>query len=436
MVKPLTKPPLPEGPVKNLQDALHDLHHRAGWPSLRSMARGVGCSHTTLSKLFRTPQLLSWESLERVVGFLRGDPERFRALWYEATGGPRPAMRMVGGERAHRPVPAPRAELRLLKSPAPDPSPDALTRLGKPLCGASHGDFTESLDRFEDALLELAAGAVLREAPEATRVGGGMHLIELDGRSFVLKLRADLQRDRTLRITVQDPRHRALGEPDIYTHHGIPLAESVGRFDVVRLTVPRALGREKSGLMRARLADVFATTYARLAAQTANALACLETAFDRAALDVLRDATEAGLAAPDRSAVWLLVVSRQRLAYAVDQEVVRRVLAAIAASDPVVSPAIAAFRVLTEGARFDDERVRRALRTMSPATVGTLDGARGRVAELLAHVQPGEEVVRVDPVATSDRVSLLVACPERIGDQVASALDPVRSRFRHLTARY
>ena len=35
----LVKPEVPAGPVRVLFDELHDLHHRAGWPSLRDIAQ-------------------------------------------------------------------------------------------------------------------------------------------------------------------------------------------------------------------------------------------------------------------------------------------------------------------------------------------------------------------------------------------------------------
>ena len=35
----LPRPDLPPGPRRDLSEALHDLHHRAGWPSLRTLAR-------------------------------------------------------------------------------------------------------------------------------------------------------------------------------------------------------------------------------------------------------------------------------------------------------------------------------------------------------------------------------------------------------------
>ena len=53
----LPRPDLAAGPHHDLNDALHDLHHRAGWPSLRTLARMTGVSHTTVSKAFSTVTL-------------------------------------------------------------------------------------------------------------------------------------------------------------------------------------------------------------------------------------------------------------------------------------------------------------------------------------------------------------------------------------------
>jgi hypothetical protein len=38
----LPRPDLRPGSHRDLVDALHDLHHRAGWPSLRVLAAAAG----------------------------------------------------------------------------------------------------------------------------------------------------------------------------------------------------------------------------------------------------------------------------------------------------------------------------------------------------------------------------------------------------------
>ncbi len=83
----LPRPDLQPGPHRDLVDALHGLHHRAGWPSLRVLARGAGCSPTTVSAVFSSPRLPTWGVLELLVEAMGGDVEPFRELW-QAAGSP------------------------------------------------------------------------------------------------------------------------------------------------------------------------------------------------------------------------------------------------------------------------------------------------------------------------------------------------------------
>jgi tetratricopeptide (TPR) repeat protein len=80
---------VPDGPVRVLFDQLHELHHRAGWPSLREMAKEVGCSHTTVSVAFSGPAAPRWGLLELIVETLGGDTDRFHELWLAASGVPK-----------------------------------------------------------------------------------------------------------------------------------------------------------------------------------------------------------------------------------------------------------------------------------------------------------------------------------------------------------
>ncbi|HEX5918077.1 MAG TPA: ATP-binding protein [Nocardioides sp.] len=88
------------GPSRALNDALHDLHHRAGWPSLRVLARETGVSHTTVSKTFSQPALPSWGTVELLVEAMGGDATEFRDLWLAASSpaddGGRPVSRIAG----------------------------------------------------------------------------------------------------------------------------------------------------------------------------------------------------------------------------------------------------------------------------------------------------------------------------------------------------
>ena len=96
----LPRPDLPPGPGRDLNDALHDLHHRAGWSSLRALARETGVSHTTISHVFSAPRLPTWGVVELLVEALRGDSSRFHDLWLAASSSAvdvaRPAPRLAG----------------------------------------------------------------------------------------------------------------------------------------------------------------------------------------------------------------------------------------------------------------------------------------------------------------------------------------------------
>jgi tetratricopeptide (TPR) repeat protein len=81
----LPRPDLPPGPHRDLAAELHELHHRAGWPSLRALARGTGVSHTTVSKTFSRPLVPSWGTLELLVEAMGGDTAHFHDLWLAAS---------------------------------------------------------------------------------------------------------------------------------------------------------------------------------------------------------------------------------------------------------------------------------------------------------------------------------------------------------------
>jgi tetratricopeptide (TPR) repeat protein len=80
----LPRPDLPPGPQRDLNDALHELHHRAGWPSLRTLAKAAGCSHTTVSTVFSSSRLPAWGLVELLVEAMDGDTAAFRELWVAA----------------------------------------------------------------------------------------------------------------------------------------------------------------------------------------------------------------------------------------------------------------------------------------------------------------------------------------------------------------
>jgi tetratricopeptide (TPR) repeat protein len=103
----LPRPDVPPGDQRDMVDALHRLHHEAGWPSLRTLAREVGCSPTTVSAVFSSPRLPTWGVLELLVECMGGDVAQFHRLWVAASSRSEPGATprpLIAGRRAELPA--------------------------------------------------------------------------------------------------------------------------------------------------------------------------------------------------------------------------------------------------------------------------------------------------------------------------------------------
>ncbi|ANY07763.1 hypothetical protein AFB00_17325 [Pseudonocardia sp. HH130630-07] len=382
--------------------------------------------------------------MHRVVHFLHGDIEQFRSLWYGATGGvppaapagpPSPRPGAADGRVAVRPEPPPAGPVMV----GPDPPSAATLRrrvtrsLDHPLGSASHGDVGAQLDRFEQVLLALCTQAVLDVLDErAEPAAPDVQVLYAGGHRLVLKLRPDLQRERTLRMTLQDVATPDLDAPGVYVDHRTALDGSIGRFDSVCLTLPRTFGTDVLGGVRDHLLVTLRTGYDVLERRAGAALAALQTSFDRALFGKVRDAVAA---LPDGD-VWLLLVTRQRVCLAVSPDVVTRVLRqARALDDPVLAPVQQAYRTLVDPCPLN-VTIRQALNSGQPVATRTGEEPAPRRDDLLRRIfVPGADVAVV-PLAVGERMSILVACPGAAGDGVARALAPLRDTVVRLAEQY
>lgn len=85
----IRREPVPDGPIRDFFDRLHELHRWAGEPSTRSIASSLGkgvISYGTVYSTFRGPQVPRWPHVELIVEALDGDIDVFRRAWVDARG--------------------------------------------------------------------------------------------------------------------------------------------------------------------------------------------------------------------------------------------------------------------------------------------------------------------------------------------------------------
>ncbi|MFJ4850907.1 hypothetical protein [Streptomyces sp. NPDC088733] len=132
----LKRPELPEGPKKELNDALHDLHFRSGLPSVRDLVAQVGgrvAGKSRVHDAFSSGRVPAWGLVELLVEVLADttpgadrarEVKRIHQLWLAASGRTapeRPEAPMFPETKKPSAVPPPRR-------PAPEPQPDAARR--------------------------------------------------------------------------------------------------------------------------------------------------------------------------------------------------------------------------------------------------------------------------------------------------------------------
>ncbi|MER6274546.1 hypothetical protein [Streptomyces sp900105755] len=130
-------PNLPDGPLKELNRELHELHRKAGYPSVRELQEAIGkaASHTKIHHAFTKPKVPSWGVVELAVEALaaqarpRVDPEaevdRFKALWDRASVS-------GSGTADDSQADAARAQIRATEERQPEPVRASGSRLENP----------------------------------------------------------------------------------------------------------------------------------------------------------------------------------------------------------------------------------------------------------------------------------------------------------------
>ncbi|WP_327376495.1 hypothetical protein OG393_22595 [Streptomyces sp. NBC_01216] len=235
----LKRPNLPDGGLKDLNTALHDLHRRAGRPSTRDLAKLIGprvASKSRVYDAFSSDRLPSWGLIqvlaEALCEFIPGsafseEEQRLHGLWLAATGADdnHAPSSQLSAERTipseiEAPTPAPVLALRIEWARPSDLSvqnrralrfivTDALSDIGYGAEGAHRRDMSAgsviSVDaRREDPSLTTATVlATLEDSLHSSGIPGGY-------RGSTLRLLAHL--GPCARPTVLDAQAQAIEE--------------------------------------------------------------------------------------------------------------------------------------------------------------------------------------------------------------------------------
>jgi hypothetical protein len=429
-------PTLPPGTRKQLIDELHDLHHRAGWPSMRRIGRAIGCSHTTVSKVFSAPEPPSWEIVSMVVTTLGGEIDHFQRLWYEATGG-------TGG----RPTPGESAPALagLVASSAPalaglvaSSVPSALStqesllaQLDSLSCLLQAYDVLLRLEWVEEVTLAACRRQLMDDLCSRMDVNGrspGQARLRFGDHVMHVTVQPDLTCSRTLQVSIADeslPMAR-------HTRDEVSLGRHAGRFDRVCIRVPESLGECFIGMCTSRIMALLTSAYEWLGQKLLRSFELLESPFEKEALAILRKCLTGIPAISASGRVFAVTVTNDRVSYAVDSQVVRSVLTE-AQSDPDrwQAPAVVVSDLLFNSIPFESSFSCRAAMERRTIPVEFSRAPYQRIAQnyLLAQTVVHRGPYVLEPLANGRNVLMLVAYPVEMRAALARSVSSARCQL-------
>lgn len=83
--------------MTDLSDYLRTLHHNAGQPSTRTLARKTGVSHTTIADVLNATRAPSLQLAEDLARVLDGSPDEAKRLWVETVAPRNKSKRAITG---------------------------------------------------------------------------------------------------------------------------------------------------------------------------------------------------------------------------------------------------------------------------------------------------------------------------------------------------
>lgn len=431
-------PAVPPGPLRDLMEELHDLHHRAGWPSMRAVGRAIGCSHTTISKVFSAQEPPSWEITCQVVSALGGDIRYFRGLWYQATGGGAQAWQHSAPPAPFPDGPAGPHRTGYQGAAGADAAPSAIENWLVSMLDCCLGrlpghEVLTSLHRVDELAVEACRRQLLDDLCRHYDLGGvlpGGQGLRVGDNILHLKVGPDLAADRTLCLVIQDQRLPI-------SHHvteSAGLGTQVGRFARLSVTSPPALASWATDICGTAVTRLIGRADQWLQQVVSYSFSHLGSPFEQGALRLFRKSLSVPLSRAASGCLFLVLVTNDRVSYAIDDTVVRD-LAAAAQSDPngTQAPAVTASDMLFNSIPFSQSFSTLAISKNRPVPVELSRAPYQNVAQdyLLAETCVYRSDSLLVPVTAGRDILMLVSYPPWLKAEMASAIPALRGELTH-----
>ena len=255
------------------------------------------------------------------------------------------------------------------------------------------------------------------------------NVVRIRDRTFVLKMRSDLQFDQLLRIILQDPKLPHFDSLGDYSHTEIWFNDSVGHYQGVRITLPNFLCSRLCDQIVQQIADEFTAGYLWLSERIQRAFTCLGGTAEYDSLQLLRRQFLIHGRTDLAHQLWLVKVADRRVTYTVDGDITTRVLhAAREFRGLQQAPASIACALLANSIPLDKSFSSRAIGEGRTIDMSLANTPYEEINEdfLVAQSAIYADQMLLTPLVGDRRGWLLAAYPSTIRTDVASVLEVVQ----------
>lgn len=289
------------------------------------------------------------------------------------------------------------------------------------------------IDKIEGAILTLCKHTLLTSLHYDEQDGRACvleNVVRVKNRTLIMKVRADLQFDQLLHFVLQDPESPHFDFPGEYLHTEIWLNDSVGHYQVVRVTLPTHLGPSLCDRILEQITGQLTAGYLWLNERIQRALTCLGGTFEHDSMQLLRRQFLIHGRTDIAHQLWLVKVADGRVTYVVDRDLAKRVLHAGRKFRGLQqAPASIACALLANSIPLDRSFSCRAIGESRTVKMSLTNTPYRDINEdfLVAQSAIYADRMLLTPLAGDRRGWLLAAYPAAIQTDVASVLDATQS---------